>query len=152
METETPVVDAPVCAYGYFCSEELYNRGCLKDWENMYVCQVCINGNIEWEKERPVRDRLNLLKRIENIKNRNYGFTIGVEKYSNIFGRTELIPLKDFKVNMEVPIIPLNCLCGCSHKIDFTLDEQNKRFEKTGKYKCFFNAKHITMFKKEHIF
>ena len=93
-----------------------------------------------------------LLQRIETIKNNNYGFTIGTDKYSRIFGRNELIPLKDFKVNMEVPIIPLNCLCGCSHKLDFTLDKQNKRFENKGNYKCFFNAKHITTFKKQHHF
>ena len=179
METETPLVDAvvvaPVCAFGYECSEELYNRGCLKGWENMWICDKCKIGLAKGDEEKLneiivevgglayydmkqeqedkiILDRLNLLQRIETIKNNNYGFTIGTDKYSRIFGRNELIPLKDFKVNMEVPIIPLNCLCGCSHKLDFTLDKQNKRFENKGNYKCFFNAKHITTFKKQHHF
>jgi hypothetical protein len=181
METETPLVDAvvatPVCAFGY-CSEELYNRGCLEGFENMWICNECkfelqkikegeeekLNelivevGGLAYydmkqeQEDKIILDRLNLLQRIETIKNNNYGFTIGKDKYSRIFGRNELIEIKDFKVNMEVPIIPLNCLCGCSHKLDFTLDKQTKRFENKGNYKCFFNAKHITTFKKEHHF
>lgn len=158
METETPLVDAvvatpvvaPICALGYYCSEELYNRGVLDGWEKMWICQVCKDGEIETAKNKPMCDRLSLLHRIETIEKNNYKVMMGVDKYSRIFGRTELIELKDFKVNMEVPIIPLNCLCGCFHKDDFTLDKQNERFEKTGKYKCFFNAKHIPTFKRHH--
>lgn len=30
----------PVCAFGY-CCEELYNRGALDGWENMWICDRC---------------------------------------------------------------------------------------------------------------
>lgn len=30
----------PVCAFGY-CCEELYNRGALDGWENMWICKSC---------------------------------------------------------------------------------------------------------------
>lgn len=32
----------PECAFGY-CEERLYNRGCLPDWRNKWICEYCEN-------------------------------------------------------------------------------------------------------------
>lgn len=132
------------CAFGY-CVERLYNRGCLEGWENMWNCKECIATN------NPPLTPFTLCKKIEKLST-NYGVMNGGEKCSNIFGSDELIPLKDFKENMCVPIMPLRCLCGCSHIYNFTEEEQNKRFKRIGKYKLFFSPNHIKTFKAKHHF
>lgn len=132
------------CAFGY-CCERLYNRGCLEDWENKWNCGFCKN---EISKITPSHT---LSKKIGKLST-NYGVMNGGVKCSNIFGSDELIPLKDFKENMCVPIMPLRCLCGCSHIYHFTEEEQNKRFKRYGKYKLFFSPDHIKTFKAKHHF
>lgn len=44
------------CAFGY-CEEELYNRGCLPDWENMWLCEVCNKYKMECLGKRKVCGR-----------------------------------------------------------------------------------------------
>lgn len=34
----------PVCAFGYYCSEDLYKRGCLPNWEKRWICEECKTG------------------------------------------------------------------------------------------------------------
>jgi len=48
------IITAPVCAFGY-CREELYDRGCLEGFENMWICDECkfeLQKLKEGEKEK----------------------------------------------------------------------------------------------------
>ena len=141
-EKEVWIVKKIDCAFGY-CCERLYNRGCLEGWEDKWNCGFCKN---EISQITPSHD---LSKKIMKLST-NYGVMENGIKCSSIFGSN--IPLKDFKENMVVPIMPIRCLCGCSHIYDFTEEEQNKRFKKIGKYKCFFSPNHIKRFKAFHHF
>jgi hypothetical protein len=80
----------------------------------------------------------------------------GVDK-STIFGFEDirLIPLKNFKnMYMEVPIMPLECLCGCKNNRTFSEIEQNEKYDNgkfKGKYRCFVTRDHAKWFKKKHV-
>lgn len=40
INTDGELTSKVKCAYGY-CQEDLYNRGCLKGWEKMWICDDC---------------------------------------------------------------------------------------------------------------
>jgi hypothetical protein len=138
------IVDKEECSFGY-CCERLYNRGCLPNWENMWYCDECKDTMVN----QP-RDMLSL--RILN-KTKKHSVKYGDDVYTNIFGGDELIKMKELKPFMSVPIMPLRCLCGCSHILDFTTEAQNKNFTSkrtTGKYRLFFSPDHIKTFKRNN--
>jgi hypothetical protein len=47
----------PDCAYGY-CREDLYNRGKLPNWREMFICERCKEDLYYLEKldEKPIDD------------------------------------------------------------------------------------------------
>ena len=76
---------------------------------------------------------------------------INDEPYSNIFGEDELISLNNLSVFMEVPIMPLRCLCShCDHTFDFSVETQNENYENQGMYRCFFSEDHFKRFRSRH--
>ena len=44
-----------ICAFGY-CCEELYNRGCLPNWQDLWICDECKDtiqfGYLQKEKKQ----------------------------------------------------------------------------------------------------
>jgi len=44
LDDEGDLVSRVKCAFGY-CEEDLYNRGCLPDWEKMWICEECKSTN-----------------------------------------------------------------------------------------------------------
>lgn len=42
LDDEGDLVSRVKCGVGY-CKEDLYNRGCLPDWEKLWVCEECKN-------------------------------------------------------------------------------------------------------------
>jgi hypothetical protein len=70
---------------------------------------------------------------------------------------TELLEKNEIRVFMTPPTIearntpPTRCLCGCIHFLDFTPEQQAKHMKTKGKYRYFFNTKHITYFTRNYV-
>lgn len=76
-----------------------------------------------------------------------YVVTVDDEKYSTIFGDDELINKDEFEEYLNVPVMPLRCLCGCNNL--FSICTQIHTYKNNNKFKLFYNSNHIQDFKRK---